>query len=243
MKSSEFLMESWSLNRDIREFSFAELVELPVVSRTADGTGARPLRSCEMEQMLCMPSEASNGMPKIPGEKLKDRELRRALLLARSIPVQFISFAVASVIENRRNKKDPLNLLPSDAHGAATKLASLCEYRKFLENRGVSLGAMWVPDENEVNPVTSSFLAAKLQARKTSGSNAPFRAVPSGLDELEHFEAGLIAQNPLEIEPKLPLDLEFAIEKVSHSGDGKLLEKWRSEQFGKIKAISEELSP
>ena len=75
---------------------------------------------------------------------------------------------------------------------------------------------MWSPGFNEVNPVTSSFLVKKCKSRKTAGSNAPVRAVPSGLNELEHFEAGLIAPNPLEAEPPLPNDSEFAIGKIAN---------------------------
>ena len=52
------------------------------------------------------------------------------------------------------------------------------------------------------------------------------RAVPSGLNEFERFKAGLLAQNPLEAEPGLPLDLEFAIEKVASLGGS--IEDWKT---------------
>ena len=60
-------------------------------------------------------------------------------------------------------------------------------------------GAMLGPDLAEL--ASGSILAARSQDRRSAGVNAPVRAVPSGLSEIEHFRQAFDASSPFDSPP------------------------------------------
>ena len=70
------------------------------------------------------------------------------------------------------------------------------------------------PAQSEMNASISSYLAERIQSRKQSGVAAPLLAVPSGLEPVAHFEAGLIAGSPLNVQSEAPHDLDIAVKTI-----------------------------
>ena len=136
---------------------------------------------------------------------------------------------------------DPLATIPSAYRHIFSDLARDAPFRTFCVKEGCDESAPLGPDCFEVTPTLSNFLAARLQDRKSSGRAAPMRAVPSGLDEISHFAAGLCATNPLDVEPPIPRDLRFTIDKIVSLGRD--LEEWRAVQFDRLRTAVEQVAP
>ena len=56
------------------------------------------------------------------------------------------------------------------------------------------------PDDCEMNAQVFTFAAEAIQARRMAPSATPVMAVPAGLSPIEHFNAGVYAESPLEQE-------------------------------------------
>ena len=76
-----------------------------------------------------------------------------------------------------------------------------------------------------MNSQIGSVLAEGMQSRRTAGRNTPIVAVMAGLSELAHFEQGLCAPSPLDIEPEVSSDLRFAVNKIIEAPNN--IDKWR----------------
>ena len=95
------------------------------------------------------------------------------------------------------------------------------------------------PDAAELNAHVEAHLAEQLQSRRVAGRNAPIKAVPDGLEPLEHFAAGLHAKSPLDVQPRIAADLQFAVDRVCELGDK--IDSWRQAQMDCFKAALSQL--
>ena len=86
------------------------------------------------------------------------------------------------------------------------------------------------PSHAELYAHLNAHLAEQMQSRRTSGVNAPVRSLPSGLEPLEHFSEAFKATSPLEAEPQIADDLNFAIKMHLDNCDGDI-NAWREIQF------------
>ena len=109
---------------------------------------------------------------------------------------------------------------------------SKCEFIKFVglpNSLNICLG----PDESELNANTPSMLVESLQGRRATGRHTILSAVPAGLTPLEHFREGLSAASPLDSEPQVPHDIEFALQKLKELGSN--IHEWRLNQLKLLK--------
>ena len=80
----------------------------------------------------------------------------------------------------------------------------------------------------------NAHLIEQLQSRRTSGARAPVKTLPPGLSPIEHFKEAPLAPSPLEAEPPIPYDLEFALQQCVECPD---IDVWRQERFLELKGI------
>ena len=112
-----------------------------------------------------------------------------------------------------------------------------CPYLSDRESRCFNDGPLLGPDDAEVNAHSTCFLLERQQGRKQAGAQAPVRTVPWGLEPAEHFEAGLHSRSPLEEEPMVPDDLDFAVRTIVEKGSG--IDEWRQSQFERLEQMSQ----
>ena len=105
--------------------------------------------------------------------------------------------------------------------------------------RGINTDSVMGTDLFEQSAHSTNYLLEQAQSRKSAGLAAPVRAVPLGLDPLEHFRAGCIADSPLSDEPRISDDLEYAVRIIVREGSN--IAKWREEQFKSLRAASAQL--
>ena len=96
------------------------------------------------------------------------------------------------------------------------------------------------PDMHEQSAHKINFLLEQAQARKSAGLAAPVRAVPLGLDPIEHFHAGCVADSPLGAEPQISDDLDYAVRVIVREGAN--IDNWRKEQFRVLCMASQSLA-
>ena len=84
-------------------------------------------------------------------------------------------------------------------------------------------------------------LAESLQARRTTGRNTPLVAVMAGLPPGEHFAQGLVAVSPLDAAPDIPLDLKYAVDKITSYASN--IDNWRENQMRIFREALNALGP
>ena len=99
------------------------------------------------------------------------------------------------------------------------KACSWCPYNADRVARGLDATASIGPDEAEQFAHSSNFLIEQAQSRKTAGKSAPVRSVPLGLSSQDHFAAAIAVTSPLDKEPPLADDLDFAIRTIVEQGE------------------------
>ena len=198
----------------------------------------RNLWTVEAERALGLAPESSNGVQKEQGQKLPAREARRHALLGVTLPRWMVAFACTATLASS-SVADPLETFPSHCRAVLEDLRSQCPFTAFASEQGLDTGSQLRADPLEITPASISFLAAKAQDRKTAGSSAPCKAVPSGLSEFDHFLAGLSPPSPLDGDAGIPLDMQFAVQKLADARH--CIDAWREQQFAKIVAAFEGL--
>ena len=193
----------------------------------------------ELEHALGVTQEASNGIPK-ESETLSARQKRRLSVLSRVVPVPVWKFALAAACVQTvfsaaapRGPPEGFEEIVLEARMQCPFLQDHCGPAKLAPNIP--------PATSEVNAALSSFLAERLQSRRQAGIAAPLLAVPTGLEPLEHFEAGLIAPSPLNAPSQTPHDLEFAVKQISKLGPS--IDKWRSDKLNRLSTIRAQIEP
>ncbi len=125
-------------------------------------------------------------------------------------------------------------------HKAVAEAKRKCGYLIDCMERGINTGSVMGTDIFEQSAHSTNYLLEQAQSRKSAGLAAPVRAVPLGLDPLEHFRAGCIADSPLSDEPRISDDLEYAVRIIVREGSN--IANWRKEQFKSLRAASEQLA-
>ena len=189
----------------------------------------RVLRSCELERINGVPAEWSNYMPKNAGESLSARETRRRRLLTSSLPKGLACFLISAVLGQPIKAKAEMWRPPCEIKEACECAALACPYRLDLESRGCAASGTLPPDQAELYAQSSAFIVEQMQTRKTAGKHSPLVCVPSGLNPVDHFNAGLSCESPLDKSARVSDDLDFAVRKVCELGDK--IDEWRESRF------------
>ena len=116
-----------------------------------------------------------------------------------------------------------------------------CPYMRDRAQRNLSCEQSLGPDIFEQNAHSTSFLAEQLQSKRQAGRNPPVMTIPRGLPPEIHFEQGLKVESPLDVEPPVPDDLDFALRTIVK--ESKNIDAWRAQQFSKLNAFVEECTP
>ena len=159
---------------------------------------------------------------------------RRRVLLLSSASVRVMTFIVSYALAPcLAAPPDPFEQvcadLPEGVGEAWAVARQSCPHNMDRNSRGLQTSRL-PPDYAEMSSHSTSFLAEGFQSRKSVGPRLPTRALPTGLTQKEHFEAALDAVSPLDKEPPVADDYEFAVRTIVR--EGKQINEWREKQMG-----------
>lgn len=201
--------------------------------RIVGPSGARrSLHAFEHERLRGFGSGYTDAIKKDGATREEHQHRRIALLEGMAAPVVW-KFLLGAVIGRSEpdvvdSMEDLFNELDLASRDAWTQAREQCPFNIFRAKQGLQCRNV-PPDSAELHGHSSNFLVERRQSRKSVGARLHVRAVPTGLSPEEHFWAALQVDSPMEKDPEVPMDIEFAIEMELQLGAG--IKIWRKQQL------------
>ena len=131
----------------------------------------------------------------------------------------FVGEARPEKLPSQWNFIDGFNI-PISEFSAIEKLRLACPYHSDRRERGLLIDEAMPPVQFVLSAHSPNLLIENMQSRRSAGINVPLKAVPCGLTPEVHYVC-----SPLEREPELPDDLDFAVRTViAEAGN---IDNWR----------------